>query len=158
MHRDSSAGLPSYQEDAPFDAGTLVLFRKRISVGMLMEVNEYLLAHKDDDNNTPPSSRNSGDNDALKEDTNKGTLTLDATCAPAIIRNVFRQSRYTGPGKTRLLQRAWDPVVRLWYELHNHKTGRNAVNFYRIIRIRDESVQDSETDTLCIFASDPILV
>ena len=34
MHRDSSAGLPSYQEDAPFDAGTLVLFRKRISVGM----------------------------------------------------------------------------------------------------------------------------
>lgn len=34
MHRDSSAGLPSYQEDAPFDAGILVLFRKRISVGM----------------------------------------------------------------------------------------------------------------------------
>ena len=79
-------GLPGYQEEAPFDAGTLVLFRKRISAEMLMEVNEYLLAHKDDDNNTPPSSGNSGDNDALKEDTNKGTLTLDATCAPADIR------------------------------------------------------------------------
>lgn len=52
---------------------------------MLMEVNEYLLAHKDDDNNTPPSSEKSGDNDALKEDTNKGTLTLDAACAPANI-------------------------------------------------------------------------
>ena len=79
-------GLPGYQEEAPFDASTLVLFRKRISAEMLMEVNEYLLAHKDDDNNTPPSSGNSGDNDALKEDTNKGTLTLDATCAPANIR------------------------------------------------------------------------
>ena len=79
-------GLPGYQEEAPFDAGTLVLFRKRISAEMLMEVNEYLLAHKDDDNNTPPSSGNSGDNDALKEDTNKGTLTLDAACAPADIR------------------------------------------------------------------------
>ena len=79
-------GLPGYQEEAPFDASTLVLFRKRISAEMLMEVNEYLLAHKDDDNNTPPSSGNSGDNDALKEDTNKGTLTLDATCAPADIR------------------------------------------------------------------------
>ena len=79
-------GLPGYQEEAPFDAGTLVLFRKRISAEMLMEVNEYLPAHKDDDNNTPPSSGNSGDNDALKEDTNKGTLTLDATCAPADIR------------------------------------------------------------------------
>ena len=79
-------GLPGYQEEAPFDASTLVLFRKRISAEMLMEANEYLLSHKDDDNNTPPSSGNSGDNDALKEDTNKGTLTLDATCAPADIR------------------------------------------------------------------------
>jgi len=35
---------------------------------------------------------------------------------------------------------------------------KNAVNFYHIIRIRNESVQDSETDALCIFASDPILV
>ncbi len=39
-----------------------------------------------DDNNTPPSSGKSGGNDTLKEDTNKGTLTLDATCAPADIR------------------------------------------------------------------------
>lgn len=79
-------GLPGYQEDAPFDASTLVLFRRRISAEMLMEVNEYLLAHKDDDNSTPPSSGNSGDNGVLKEDTNKGTLILDATCAPANIR------------------------------------------------------------------------
>ena len=34
---------------SPFDASTLVLFRKRISADMLMEVNEYLLAHKEDD-------------------------------------------------------------------------------------------------------------
>lgn len=79
-------GLPGFREEAPFDASTLVLFRKRISAEMLMEVNEYVLSHKDDDNNTPPSSGNSGDNDALKEDTNTGTLTLDATCAPANIR------------------------------------------------------------------------
>ncbi len=85
-YRQYFIGLPGYQEDAPFDAGTLVLFRKRISAEMLMEVNEYLLTHRDDDNNTPPSSGKSGGNDTLKEDTNKGTLTLDATCAPANIR------------------------------------------------------------------------
>ena len=34
-------GLPGYQEQAPFDASTLVLFRKRISSEMLMEANEY---------------------------------------------------------------------------------------------------------------------
>jgi len=82
-------GPPGYQEGAPFDASTLVLFRKRISAEMLMEANEYLLAHKDDDNNsnTPPSAGNSDSNDAPKENTNKGTLTLDATCAPANIRH-----------------------------------------------------------------------
>lgn len=32
-------GLPGFREEAPFDASTLVLFRKRISADMLMEVN-----------------------------------------------------------------------------------------------------------------------
>ena len=67
---------------------TLVLFRKRISTEMLMEVNEYLLAHKDDDkdDHTPPSGGKTNDDGTAKEDTHKGTLTLDATCAPANIR------------------------------------------------------------------------
>ncbi len=36
-------GLPGYQDTPPFDASTLVLFRKRISAEMIMEANEYLL-------------------------------------------------------------------------------------------------------------------
>ena len=48
-------GLPGYQETPPFDASTLVLFRKRINARMLMEANEYLLQEnkpdkKEDDN------------------------------------------------------------------------------------------------------------
>ena len=81
-------GLPGFREEAPFDASTLVLFRKRISAEMLMEVNEYLFDHKDDDkdDHTPPSGGKTSDDGTAKEDTNKGTLTLDATCAPANIR------------------------------------------------------------------------
>ena len=81
-------GLPGFREEAPFDASTLVLFRKRISAEMLMEVNEYLLAHKDDDkdDHTPPSGGKTNDDGTAKEDIHKGTLTLDATCAPANIR------------------------------------------------------------------------
>ena len=81
-------GLPGFREEAPFDASTLVLFRKRISAEMLMEVNEYLLAHKDDDkdDHPPPSGGKTNDDGTAKEDTHKGTLTLDATCAPANIR------------------------------------------------------------------------
>lgn len=81
-------GLPGFQEEAPFDASTLVLFRKRISAKMLMEVNEYLLAHKDDDRDehTPQSGGKTSADGTAKEDTNKGTLTLDAICVPANVR------------------------------------------------------------------------
>ena len=81
-------GLPGFQEEAPFDASTLVLFRKRISAEMLMEANEYLLDHKDDDKDdpAPPSGEKNSNDDTAKEDTNKGTLTIDATCSPANIR------------------------------------------------------------------------
>ena len=68
----------------PIDASTLVLFRKRISAEMLIEANEYLLDYKDD--LAPSSEGKTSDDGTTKEDINKGTLTLDATCAPANIR------------------------------------------------------------------------
>lgn len=84
-------GLPGYQETPPFDASTLVLFRKRISAKMLMEANEYLLQEnkrdkKEDDNDhhNPPSGNSSGDSGKAEETENKGTLTIDATCAAMV--------------------------------------------------------------------------
>jgi Transposase domain (DUF772). len=47
-------GLPGYQEEPPFDASTLTLFRKRLTHEIIMEANEYILDH--DDENTPPTS------------------------------------------------------------------------------------------------------
>lgn len=81
-------GLPGYQDTPPFDASTLVLFRKRITADMLNEANEYLLAHKDDDPKKPPSSGDNADGKTVPENEaeNKGTLALDATCAPVNIR------------------------------------------------------------------------
>ena len=35
-------GLSGYREEPPFDASTLVLFRKRITMDMLIEANEYI--------------------------------------------------------------------------------------------------------------------
>ena len=42
-------GLPGYQEEPPFDASTLVLFRKRLTHEIIMEANEYMLDHQGDD-------------------------------------------------------------------------------------------------------------
>lgn len=36
-------GLPGYQEEPPIDASTLVLFRKRLKMDVIMEANEYML-------------------------------------------------------------------------------------------------------------------
>ena len=96
-------GLPGYQEEAPFDASTLVLFRKRISAEMLMKANEYLLGRKDD--NDPPASDDCAD---PKED-NKGTMMLDATCAPANIRY---------PQDVSLLNEAREKLETILYRFH----------------------------------------
>ena len=36
-------GLPGYHEEPPIDASTLVLFRKRLKMDVIMETNEYML-------------------------------------------------------------------------------------------------------------------
>jgi len=81
-------GLPGYQEEPPFDASTLVLFRKRLSPEIIMEANDYIL-NQDDDKKDPPSEDSSEKRDYEKDQEdagNEGTLIIDATCAPANIR------------------------------------------------------------------------
>ncbi|GMA47871.1 hypothetical protein GCM10025854_23730 [Tetragenococcus muriaticus] len=70
-------GLPGYQEEAPFEASSMVHFRERLDEVTLMEINEKILAYnpKDDNDPTPPT-----------DGSNSGTLTLDATCAPQNIK------------------------------------------------------------------------
>ena len=89
-------GLPGYQEEPPIDASTLVLFRKRLKMDVIMEANEYMLnAFKekesndkkdDDDDHTNLSAGGSRSDVTESELENKGTLMLDATCAPSNIR------------------------------------------------------------------------
>ena len=80
-------GLPGYQEEPPFDASTLTLFRKRLTHEIIMEANEYILDH--DDENTPPGPGmgNVDPSESREEEPkNQGTLIIDSTCAPANIR------------------------------------------------------------------------
>ncbi len=100
-------GLSGYQEEAPFDASTLVLFRKRISAEMLMEANEFMLGHKEDKN--PPASGGSCDDSKTNPSEHKGTLILDATCAPANIRY---------PQDVSLLNEAREKLETILYRFH----------------------------------------
>ena len=107
-------GLPGYQEEPPFDASTLVLFRKRINAQMIAEVNEYLLSNQnkkdDDDNSKPPTGGGTPDDvPSNSEPDNEGTLIVDATCAPVNIRY---------PQDVSLLNEAREKLETIIYRFH----------------------------------------
>lgn len=99
-------GLPGYQETPPFDASTLVAFRKRIDLDMSQFMNDILLeenkAKQDSENKDPHDKNDNGSSEgsaavgrksdktespeAADKDVNSGTLIIDATCAPSYIR------------------------------------------------------------------------
>lgn len=75
-------GLPGFQLDAPFAPSLLVEFRKRLTEDILMDINELILKGDDE---MPTSSGGDCEGSDTQED-NKGTLILDATCAPQNIK------------------------------------------------------------------------
>lgn len=76
-------GLPGYQQEPPFVPSLLVEFRKRLTADILGEINEMIIEYNHPDDHTPAGG-SSGD--AIPSEDggggNKGTLMLDATCAP----------------------------------------------------------------------------
>ena len=87
-------GLPGYEYKAPFAPSLLVEFRKRLNEEVLTEINEMIAAYNAPDDPTDGDSDNGSNGDSENTETtntdqarstetgNKGTLILDATCAP----------------------------------------------------------------------------
>ena len=84
-------GLPGYSYEAPFVPSLLVEFRKRLTADILEDINEMMiqfnLPENDEEDNSDNNSQSGGEDAESKESEkskaeNKGTLILDATCAP----------------------------------------------------------------------------
>jgi len=73
-------GLAGFQLEAPFAPSLLVEFRKRLTEDILMDINELIL--KGDNDDDQPTSGGGADEGSDTQEENKGTLILDATCAP----------------------------------------------------------------------------
>ncbi len=78
-------GLPGHQQEPPFAPSLLIEFRKRLTADIPGEINEMIIEFNPPDDEPPADSTDapddeSAENDALAE--NKGTMMLDATCAP----------------------------------------------------------------------------
>ena len=80
-------GLPGYQQEGPFVPSLLVEFRKRLTDDVLDEINEMIIRfNHPDDPDHPQGSGDAADHEEQKEQVqNKGTLMIDATCAPQYI-------------------------------------------------------------------------
>ena len=83
-------GLPGYQQEPPFVPSLLVEFRKRLTAEILGEINEMIIEFNSPDDEPPSGDDNDSDRniseDAPEDKPNKGTLMIDATCAPQNIR------------------------------------------------------------------------
>lgn len=95
-------GLPAFQHEAPFDQSTMTVFRKRIPVDLLTDLNDFIAGRRnpyapesEDEDDKPEDNQSSGTPDGgtsteepsqEEESTNRGTLILDATCVPQDIR------------------------------------------------------------------------
>ena len=78
-------GLPGYQQKPPFVPSLLVEFRKRLPEETLDEINELIIQRNLPDDPGPGGNTGGGGqetDDGGREPENKGTLILDATCAP----------------------------------------------------------------------------
>ena len=115
-------GLEEFRNEAPFEASMLVHFRKRISLEMIGEVNEALVAglrgpEIPPSGDEPPASKVSPsaagsaaeESTSTKNTDNKVQLILDATCAPADI---------TYPTDSKLLNEAREKSETLVDVLH----------------------------------------
>jgi len=83
-------GLEGFTSRRPFEASTMVWFRKRMTPEMIAEVNDYIIAANrlddDDDDGGGADASAGADVDPPKDADNKGTLILDATCCPVDMR------------------------------------------------------------------------
>lgn len=108
-------GYTEYDDSKlPFDPSLMVYFRKRLTPEILSEINELIISeasaqsndNSDDDSNNSGSSNNGG---------NKGTMIVDATCAPSNIKY---------PRDTDLLNKARECTEKIIDELHDPSDGK----------------------------------
>ena len=86
-------GMHEYSSEPPFDASTLVYFRKRLTNAEMQEINERMFLSKagDDSDHRHDDPPKDGDSSSDEEGTdhtgsvNSGTVIIDASCAPADI-------------------------------------------------------------------------
>lgn len=126
-------GLSGYKYERPFDASVMVRFRKRLSADKLTEINECIIRKAE-------ASRKENDDDDKRNQPpkNRGTVIVDATCAPS-------QIKY--PRDTELLNEAREKLEQIADSLHDTTYGRKPRMYQKIARKQYLSVARSKRNS-----------
>ena len=107
-------GYPGYDDSKlPFDPSLMVYFRKRLTPEVLGEINEMILRDAVKTEKKSDDKRNDDGSDG--DGGNRGTLIIDATCAPSNIRY---------PQDVSLLNEARENAEKLLDVLHDPADGK----------------------------------
>lgn len=128
-------GMPGYTLERPFDPSLMVYFRKRLTTEILEDVNEMII-EKATENETK-----NDDDDKTEPPQNKGTMIIDATCAPSNIKF---------PQDTELLNEAREITEKIIDKLHNPKDGKKPrtyrktahKNYLKVARKKKKTIKD----------------
>ena len=120
-------GYEGYDDEhLPFDPSLMVYIRKRLTPEVLGEINEMIIR----DAKAAEKKKNDDDKDDKNDihgdgNSNSGTLTIDATCAPSNIRY---------PQDVSLLNEARENAEKLIDELHDPADGKKPRNYRKRAR------------------------
>jgi hypothetical protein len=127
-------GMRTFTRESPFDPSLMVRFRKRFTSEVLSEINEKIIAaaqnrghinpereskiSRPDDRDDPPQGGTDGEDTAKP----KGTLIVDATCAPSYIKY---------PTDTDILNKAREQTEQI-IKILRDKDGRRPRTYARV--------------------------
>lgn len=109
-------GYPGYDDEKlPFDSSLMVYFRKRLTPEVLGEINEMIVRDAKERQEKAAEAKDDDSDDHPGAGGNRGTMIVDATCAPSNIRY---------PQDVSLLNEARENAEKILDVLHDPADGK----------------------------------
>ena len=119
-------GYPGYDDEKlPFDPSLMVYFRKRLTPEILGEINEMIVRDAKERQAKESESKDDDDSDNNSDGGNRGTMIVDATCAPSNIRY---------PQDVSLLNEARENAEKLLDAIHRPEDGKKPRSYRECAR------------------------
>ncbi len=119
-------GMSAYSNEAPFEASTLVYFRRRINMELVNKINRKMVSNAEERIEEEPVKKKVLGEES--ERTNRGRLILDATCVPADI------SYPTDLGILNQARKQTEKSIDILYDSLENKTYKKPKTYREIAR------------------------